>query len=292
MAYSQRSLALASGLLLALLAVRCDSQTFNLLPESGAGAAGQANTGGTGGFNTGGISNTGGNKNIGGQFGGAAFGGGHVGPGTGGSGWDFVPPAGCGRFCGVANCVPCTDNQACGPGGTCLDCANEPSANVGVCVQCLRTDDCRGSQTLCDESTYTCTQPCSKDTHCTFPPRDRCVDGMCVECKYNDDCGSWYCDTSNHACVQCFSDAECKKYAIRTTCDRDRKACVECTDDMHCGSNGRCSDRQCVCSSHEQCQGAPGGPACILEHCQRCGTGLPCPQGETCQFDGKCVRTP
>lgn len=267
MAHPQRTAALASGFLLALIAVGCESQMFDLLPESAAGAAGQANTGGKSGFSTGGISNSGGNRNFGGQSSGGAFGG-HGGQGSGGPGWDLQPPPpGCSAFCGPNGCVRCTDNSACGPGGKCFrDCVSDPSVEYGVCVQCIETEDC------------------------TVPSRGVCLEGVCVECESHDDCGSWYCDATRNVCVQCLGPADCQKYASRPACDQ-RGMCVECLTDSTCPS-GRCYGGQCACSNHEQCQGAPGGPACILERCQRCGKDTFCPKGETCQFDpGRCVRS-
>lgn len=98
-----------------------------------------------------------------------------------------------GYCCSGGRCVLGNTSSACGPSGTCLDCANSPSTGFaclsnGTCG-CTTADDCP-LQTACDTQTGQCSAQCGgpKDTDC----RDGCCDatGHCVTGEANNACGT------------------------------------------------------------------------------------------------------
>lgn len=328
MARSLRTTALVAGLGLASLCLRCDSQTFDLLPENVAGSAGTSSTGGKGNSNSGGINNAGGNAGKGGggrsggqNNGGMPFGGfgsltgGRTGLTTGGFAGkpsERQPPAGC---CGLGGCIPCSPGSAeatcpaqwpvCDP--TC----GGPTG--GMCVGCKTSNDCEPPRNLCNGDTRTCTQECDGDNDCDFPSHPYCEDGRCVECRdlNNDQCTDrprTYC-SRREVCVECLGKTDCRTTAGRNECDTNRGVCVTCLvnatdactpDRPVCdplrgvcveAQVGSCVGSECACSDHSQCASSLWGPSCIANRCQWCSP-QSCSSGEACDVDtGKCEKT-
>lgn len=277
MAHTRRSAALASALLLATLTLRCESQTFDLLPESGAGsdaASGSGGNGGKGNSNKGGTSGSGGRasggKNSGGQFGaGVPSVGGFTtisGGRTGGCGSDDdclgMGPA---KYCQQGFCLECTRNEHC------LD-PLRPVCNSknGRCGQCSMPSDCPDATPFCDTRLNACVG-CLDDRSCKEPRK---------------------CEPDIHACVECYDRDHCPEE--RPVCNTQIYKCIECFSQSDCvfspADSGWCDHNQCACDNDTQCMGSPFGPHCITGHCRECGPPqYTCPDGEMCDQNGKCV---
>jgi hypothetical protein len=286
MAHYRRSAALMSALLLATLTLRCESQTFDLLPESGTGGNGNSGAGGGGGktnSNKGGTStvNSGGRasggKNPGGQFGAGA-------PTLGGFPTISGGRSGVGQCASNDDCAMNTLGKYCNEQGFCVECTSptqcmESPRNLcswsGRCVQCVMSGDCKDPRPLCDMNVGACLG-CFDDKNCK-EPRGKCEPGIhvCVECYDND--GSQcpperpVCNTQIYRCIECLNQSDCEfSSGASGWCDRDRN--------------------QCACDSDIQCKGSPFGPRCIGNHCHECGPPqYTCPDGQMCDQNGKCV---
>lgn len=247
MAHSLRAVALASGLTLAAFAVRCEPQTFDLLPEYGAGTSGKEPTGGRGNSNNGGMSFAGSGgrgsdgKQSGGQFnaGGLSIGGfgsltgGRPNQALGGSAGKSgdSPPAGCGQYCGPSGCLLCAgvgENGGCPPSFVCPLAGSPFALRCPVCVACVSSLDCATPLPICSEKTKTCTQECASDSDCSgFPQRLHCDNNLCVECR---DQNHHQCSEprplchKRDACVECLNESDCSPQ--RPICDRERGVCL------------------------------------------------------------------
>ncbi len=148
---------------------------------------------------------------------------------------------------------------------TCIsdDFALEATANVCVAAQCVDATDCcvkspaevascNNLRQSCDSgSTFSCDQ---WETQCNAPCMRTCVDHSCVssapvepECTTNDECFGINNKCVNGECVACAEDAECGAGNI---CDQGtcRSGCLR---DEACGAlsscqGGRCVDRNCI----------------------------------------------
>jgi len=117
---------------------------------------------------------------------------------------------------------------------------------------------------------------CKKDEHCQNSEKGQeegklyCVNGMCQQCRNDEDCGDPGMECNAGACEEipnyCESDADCSGSQV---C-RDNRCGPECTSDDEC-------DEGYVCE----------GGSCTPE--AECSTDADCASGETCR-DGECVE--
>lgn len=158
---------------------------------------------------------------------------------------------------------------------------------------------------------------CDQDAHCA-DEASHCVDGNCVECVAEDECGGRLCQ--DNRCVGCVDDSHCDTACVDDECvtcptgsswcaDPDfGSGCVDhATDVLNCGGCGiRCNDGECregSCATWTSCLVPDGtcdqicasqGRACATA----CSSGTPgkfaaasCATGpvtfnpDSCQFD-------
>lgn len=105
---------------------------------------------------------------------------------------------------------------------------------------------------------------CENDDHCNDDGhKGVCVNGTCVECRTNDQCGTGkqcragacvaragYCDDD----TPCPSGFDCKSHTCREGRTSEAPA-VQCDDEHPCGSGSRCENGHCVTPPR-------GGPGC------------------------------
>lgn len=285
MAHHRRSAALTGALLLAALALQCESQTFDLLPESAAGTTGGGGSGGNAGktnSSKGGTSTASsggrasGGRNPGGQFGAG-------GPSLGGFPAISGGRSGVGQCATTEDCVANSLGKYCNDQGFCVDCTSstqctEPPRNLcswnGRCVQCTGPMDCKDPTPLCDMSVGACVG-CFDDRNCKEPRRCEPTIRACVECWDNNkgQCPPErpVCNTQIYRCIECLSQSDCEfSSGAPGWCDRERS--------------------QCVCDNDVQCMGSPFGTRCIDRHCRECGPPqYTCPDGQICDQNGRCL---
>jgi hypothetical protein len=141
------------------------------------------------------------------------------------------------------------------------------------------------------------------------------LDGECVQCAIDDDCGGGGCDTNTHTCeagectgdtpylvddecVQCLNNDHCPEGNCNTDsntcvpadeecgqCNEDYPVCLElqgdtycvqCTDDAHCDAGCTCDTQLYACSGD-----------CVVAGAEQCGADT----GETCPSDLVCENS-
>lgn len=163
--------------------------------------------------------------------------------------------------CVAGACAPCTQHAdcagfpatpACGPAGTCVQCAADalracggpaPScdAATGQCLACSSDAHCLDPQNgACNLATHTC-EPCTTHAQCAhLPGATQCLAGSCVECTA----------TAIDACRETLAGGELRQTVCDPAthrCDRTRVArsktlCEPCVSDLECASNQLCVD--------------------------------------------------
>ena len=167
----------------------------------------------------------------------------------------------------------CDTDQNCGPSEVCLK---------TICVSdvgCYCDSDC-GDGDTCDLATHECLTSGST-THCTSEtqrqdclPTEYCLDGLCVQCSSDDECGPGLkCNLSTGKCISeyyCEADEECLQQNM--TCNEELHQCVPTSED--CSSNDDCAfGKECnPMTSH--CD----DPDLICRQNSDCDNGLICNQ--------------
>ncbi len=125
-------------------------------------------------------------------------------------------------------------------------------ASGPVCVECVETEDCTGTD-ICNSmtnscETFSCTEDAAGDAACTtnFPDAAFCGDaGECVECRESGHCTdntAPVCD--NFVCGDCTSDSECDGLCEAGDCVDSLRFVYVATDGVATGSCGR-EDNPC-----------------------------------------------
>lgn len=153
---------------------------------------------------------------------------------SGGGGVDADVPVG-------PSFPPCQANTDCRGGEVCRDnfcreacassdpCSGEFRAcdlSVGLCVQCVTTDDCSDSERCVAQQ---CEFFCRVDEHCPQPLYCEFLDGTCfeAECVQDSECqGGFRCD-----------DLRCVPIGGSS---------IECVGDADCRGGFRCASNRCV----------------------------------------------
>lgn len=211
-------------------------------------------------------------------------------------------------------CVACNDsgdgvvddgcvsqNPACNPARTCIECTTDADCDEGVCSAfgtCVACQDTAngGTDAGCDATSPVCAGAgeaamcvTCEDTGDTLDfgceaATPTCLIGAsgrtCVECADDSQCpGALVCDLTTFTCgPECMSDVDC----TMEVCDLG--TCEECVDDLDCGRGNRCVASQCepVCTSNDQCEFPT--PVCDVPNttCVECTDSTHCATGEVC----------
>jgi hypothetical protein len=170
----------------------------------------------------------------------------------------------------------CTTKQECSAGVCDL--------TAGTCVECLRTEDCRGDASCKDRRCVPRTR-CGNTFDC--PEGQVCgrSEGYCAECFGDADCSDGGC--LNEVCrPHCESDKDCLEF--EQLCDFARSLCVDCVTDGDCEQSEYCGNGACqpdVCSA--------GGTVCNPEGSAvlRCAANGSSELSEPCGFQELCVES-
>jgi hypothetical protein len=181
----------------------------------------------------------------------------------------------------------CSDTRPCPDGG--------PSQcdDGGLCVECLKKQDCTGATKLaCDLTTKTCVG-CTDPSDCSGTPTPACdMDAnTCVECLKKEDCTGTKHACLAKMCVGCLAPSDCG--GTTPACDMDAKTCVGCLapDDCH-GTTPICDmpAKTCVaCLEKKDCGGTK--PICEAKACRACKTDSECADPGICLEDGHCATS-
>jgi len=228
-----------------------------------------------------------------------------------------------GKKCALGKCInPCN----CCPGQFCVATdSNKPDAFN--CSQCRTNEDCGGG--ACDLLNGRCTDKvpdCNADDRCgkncvncastkdekTGLPRPYCLNGeVCVQCRYDSDCGTGtFCRSGD--CVPCTDDRHCgpnckncgldyiigpdgsitskppteKPFCVTPDNRVETAVCVRCKGDKDCGEGGTCDQAAHTCTT--KCAGpCPTNQVCDGSKCVECFTNAQCPCG-VC-VEGQCT---
>jgi len=172
-----------------------------------------------------------------------------------------VPPdaGSCDAYCrtlgGVCSpeqrCVQCNTSDDCNTGPVPLLRACDPATHA--CVVCNTNDDCdpwngipgvvflcntevRRCGLACPPAPLDCPLPfgcnverglcneCNVDADCErYPLVKKCLDGACVGCRSEGDCGDGYCEPALLQCVECVNSLDC---LAGEACRLDTHVCV------------------------------------------------------------------
>jgi hypothetical protein len=184
-------------------------------------------------------------------------------------------------------CVACVADSDCGDAARCVGnrcvaecdaaspCDEEDApmcdALSGVCVDCVRDEDCEEDSPFCDPERLACTE-CRSNADCDAE-HPRCVLGQCARCIQNTDCPSGEVCTDDLECEATCTTAEDCSDASKPVCDTTQHVCVECLDDSACTRS-------------------PEKPVCIEQRCMECRTAADCPPEErVCTDDNECASS-
>lgn len=218
---------------------------------------------------------------------------------------------GAGEVCNAGTCEPCADcvcatNADCAEGqtcnlatGECVDTACVPKGDL--CVQ--EVCDAEGCTDVpCDlgcapgttQAGCECVvSTCESSADCEGAP---CVDGACLPCGSDADCGEGEICLDSGACsaaTRCGDDSDC---GAEEQCTNDGvcEGRPQCTLDRNCDDNELCIGGQCVlapeCSADAEC---PDGFECVGGNCfeELCRGPEDCERGLICDA-GECVEPP
>jgi len=122
---------------------------------------------------------------------------------------------------------------------------------------------------------------CNERIGCADSLLPACVDGECLACDRDAQCGGGACDLARHVCVECLSDAHCAGSA--PACDVGTQRCVQCRSDMHCpATRPACDVARSLCAACGADADCPGSlPRCSFSgdepRCVECLSGADCP---------------
>lgn len=173
----------------------------------------------------------------------------------------------CGNSCpdiltSISHCGACNNSCAAGQGccnGKCIDVQSDKD-NCGAC-----NNSC-GAKGVCEGGTCKCS-----DAKLTYCNPDGCVD-LLTDTKHCSVCGK-----------SCGADQACisNKEQSASQCCEDSKFSALC--------NGRCIKTDFDSENCGSCGNSCQGQICNAGFCEKCSDTLPCPQGLTCDANGKCA---
>lgn len=200
----------------------------------------------------------------------------------------------------------CSADLACvavGGAGVCraVNLGISPNAKKCALVQCSMAADCcalPNSPPNCNVANFDCTNDrCVAKTACTTDMQcfgQHCLNGTCVRCVQDSDCGTNQTCSSNTCVAKCTLDSQCPIFSVCTSgactvkgCESDRECVLfessefafcdtkvmpptcsaKCDNDAECNSGNRpaqlCQNHQCVdtgCTDDEECKALLGSP--------------------------------
>jgi len=165
-----------------------------------------------------------------------------------------------GRFCVQGMCMPGELTTRCGALGQCPE-GQRCNRPLNVCEEdlgCFDDGDCLETE-VCNPGTGTCELRCTEETELDVcQAREQCVNGRCVECVENEDCGpGLVCNVIAGRCAganTCFSDRDCPAGKV---CNRATATCTappppcdsndDCLEDERCDlQRGQCVIARCL----------------------------------------------
>ncbi len=184
-------------------------------------------------------------------------------------------------------CNPQTQLCECDAGNSCSGDTPYCNADIPQCVQCTNNEHCEPNTTnkICNPATFTCVQCID-----SCPNNQLCSNHICVECITDGNCKSQICDTTTHTCTGCTGDGACS--APTPVCDLSQHRCVTCTVNSHCNEQEICSSNKCEpvdCTDDMHCNTVPNNPYCNTEtyECVECIKDEQCESGSC--TDNSCV---
>lgn len=178
-------------------------------------------------------------------------------------------------------CEPCSRDNPCAAGLSCLD------GECKAAAACTATQDCLHDGTVCVDGS--CTN-CKRQSECAVDPyldeaRECGLDGLCRQVVCDDETcrdrlgNLGYCDTATNKCLtrQCLSDADCTQAGAE--CRLSDFVCVASgCDTASCHSE--CAAQGLGCNTATcRCSGAPGGPGEPCAEAADCSDGYVCGNG-------------
>lgn len=166
------------------------------------------------------------------------------------------------------------------------------TSNECVAIECRSVDDCCSNssnpdlckeQARCQEDSCVQVRTC-QDAYYDCYSGDQCVNGLCVECAIDDDCGFNQACSENRCVAACQRDSDCWLFQA---CQNGTCAEVGCKSDRECiASTGNaqalCRDSECTvpCATNLECANLSNFnfEACINSVCTSLG----------CETDGEC----
>ena len=198
-----------------------------------------------------------------------------------------------------------TTKHECGPCKTDKQCKakdeDKPYCNTdsGECYAGCATDaDCKDSKKpICDTTKHECV-PCTSDKQCEDKDKDKpycnTKSGECYGgCATSADCEDVkqpICDTTEHECVPCKTDKQCKeKDKDKPYCHTESGECKICLEDDNCPDGQICVDYKCSDGCRDD-NGCPDGQICVDEKCQEgCRISKDCKYDcQVCSAEHKC----
>ena len=168
----------------------------------------------------------------------------------------------------------CCYGASCTVASACSSCAGKCFG--GACVGCLTDAQCPGG--TCDANSHTC----ATTGACQAPTPIKMVDGTCVECTSDSNCGASTvgpkCDLSTHKCAASSATNQCSAcVAPYPGCVQINGtwSCVECTTDADCAAKnaGKCNSTTYTCAGTVSGGTGPTSGTCKADtDCQNAGT--------------------
>lgn len=164
-----------------------------------------------------------------------------------------------GEFCSAGTCYVTSDRSPCARSSQCTG-SERCDARVGFCVpnlggcdRCMDYEElcCLANEEACDPETKRCRAVSSNE--CTVAtqaddcrPSERCVDGRCVQCVTDEECGpGTICNQATGSCVSssgCTDDADCAIFPMRRCAPANRQCVLpECTTNTGCTAPNVCN---------------------------------------------------
>lgn len=149
-------------------------------------------------------------------------------------------------------------------------------------AQANDADDAGETSSAETSRTLVCAE-CYGSTGCSIEA-PVCLDGACVECTSDSDCGdsaAARCDLATHSCAPCEQSAQCAHLSGTNVCNTAAGTCVECT----AAERTACGDHVCKTTPGEdqftcstQSVGSIGG-------CHPCASDAACAEGHACVLE-------
>jgi len=200
-------------------------------------------------------------------------------------------PSGCPESCPDEFCNEegSCDLTRCSPTGTCAEgfyCDPE----IGWCRSGCKIGAVCANGEVCNDN-RAC-EPCGSTGRVCPPGAGVCIDGRCVACTEDADCGlgtGLICSMTSSQCVEgCRAEENCP---TDTVCDPELGRCVECRLDEECPDGTFCADGVGACVECVEDADCDGDRFCDHSRsaCIECRDNFDCDEGTCDEQAGECV---